>query len=154
MLYGYCFKLCRTHCALSPLGVLICVVLGAFMLPWGSLARWLAFLILPFLWRLTRPLHGRSPCILSDFYGQVSPPWPAWICCAIMRCWFLEVPCSLLPAGIILWNGDCCLSLFFIALAKKWLVIVVLHEGYLIQIPVLSSQSSTIGRYVEDWIWW
>ena len=108
-----CFRSHRSHFYIAPLGLIVCVTLGALPMPWGSLARWLAFLISPFSWRLTRPLHGCSPCKISYCGGRVCPPWPDCICCVIMCCRFLGGTCSPFPVGLIRWNGDCLLSLLF-----------------------------------------
>ena len=151
--FGGCFRSHHAPCTLSPLGFLGHVALSALLLPWGSLAHWLAFLISPFPLRLTRPLHGRSPCTLSDCDGRFSPPWTACICSAIIRYRFLEGSCSPFAAGLILWNGDCLLIPLSGALARRWLVLVLLHDRCLIQLPTFSSQPSTIARSVEDWLW-
>ena len=153
MLYGNCFRLCCYHCALALLEFLDCVVLGALLLPWGSLARWLASLISSLPWRLTRLLHGRSPCTLSHFYWRVYLSWPAWMCCAIMRCCFLEGPCYPFPAGLIYWNGDCLLILLFGLFSSRWLVLVLLHDWCLIQLLTFSSQPCTTACSVEDLIY-
>ena len=111
MFYGVLFRSCCAPFTIAPSGLLGRVVLGALLLPWGSLARWLLFLIYTFPQRITRPLHWRSPFKLSDCDGRYSIPWTAWIHFVIMRCLFLEGLCSLFPAGLIRWDGDCVLGL-------------------------------------------
>ena len=85
----------------------------ALIMPWGSLARWLAFRISPFPLRLTCHIHGISPCTLYNYDGRVSLPWPDWILCTIMRWRFLACTYYPFPEGLIRWNGGCLLILLF-----------------------------------------
>ena len=148
-----CFRSHHSHFYIAHLGLIVCVALDALPMPLGSLTRWLAFLVSLFSRRLTRPLHGCSPCTLSYCGARVCPPWPNWIRCVIM-CWcFLGGPYYPFPVGLILWNGDCLLIPLSGALARRWLVLVLLHDRCLIQLPTFSSQPSTIARSVEDWLW-
>ena len=118
----------------------------------GSLTRWLAFLVSLFSRRLTRPLHGCSPCTLSYCGARVCPPWPNWIRCVIM-CWcFLGGPYSPFPVGLIRWNGDCLLSLLFGRLLGGELCLSSSKIRCLIHLPTLYYQTSTIAHSVEDWL--
>ena len=141
------------HYSLAHLGFLVRVTLDALLLPWGSLARWRAFLIYPFPRMLTSTIHGCSSCTLSDCDGRVSTHFPVWILCTITRFRFSGGSCYPFPAGLILWNGDCLLIPLSGALARRWLVLVLFHDRCLIQLPTFSSQPSTVARSVEDWRW-
>ena len=141
------------HYSLAHLGFLVRVTLDALLLPWGSLARWRAFLIYPFPRMLTSTIHGCSSCTLSDCDGRVSTHFPVWILCTITRFRFSGGSCYPFPAGLILWNSNFLLRPLFGAFTGGWLVLVLLHDWCLIQLPTLYYLPSKISSSVGGWFW-